>query len=58
MPVIHHNPDDGTVVDLADYDLERLARSTGVLRYEPPINSCALCGMPCSGVMCLSCATK
>lgn len=39
-------------------DIEALAKSVGVLRYEPPINSCAQCGIPTTGVMCLSCATK
>lgn len=53
-----HQPTDSTVVDLDEYRTERLARSVGVLRYDPPINSCALCGMPCTGVMCLDCATK
>lgn len=38
--------------------IEDLARGVGVLRYEGPINTCAQCSTPCSGVMCLSCATK
>lgn len=47
----------------SDHDIQAPAPATGVLtgsplRYEPPINTCALCGMPTSGVLCLSCATK
>jgi hypothetical protein len=44
--------------------IEALADAVGVLRrvsplrYETPVNSCALCGTPCAGVMCLSCATR
>jgi hypothetical protein len=50
------NSDDA--VSLSDYDIERLAKAVGVLRYDGPINSCALCGMPTSGVFCLDCATS
>lgn len=32
--------------------------STSAPCYEPPIQPCALCGTPTSGVMCLSCATR
>lgn len=39
-------------------DIEALATSVGVLRYEGPINSCPLCGTPTSGVLCTPCATK
>jgi rubrerythrin len=28
------------------------------LAYDGPIYSCSVCGTPCSGVMCLSCATR
>lgn len=28
------------------------------LSYEAPIYNCSVCGTPCSGVMCLSCATR
>ena len=44
--------------------IEALADAVGVLRrvsplrYETPVNSCALCCTPCAGVMCLSCATR
>lgn len=49
----------------ANDDIEALAEAVGVLRrvsplrYEPPINTCAApgCGMPMTGVFCLSCAT-
>lgn len=46
-----------------DADIEALADAVGVLRkvalrYDPPIYSCSQCGTPCTGVMCLSCATK
>jgi hypothetical protein len=53
------NNDADNVVDLTEYDIERLARSVGVLRYQAPINSCAYpgCGMPCAGVFCLDHAT-
>lgn len=37
-------------------DSERRSEMGG--KYEPPINSCAACGIPCTGVMCLSCATE
>lgn len=44
-------------------DIEALAEAVGVLRrirlsYDQPIYSCSQCGTPCSGVMCLSCATR
>jgi hypothetical protein len=50
----------------SDMGLDEIAAAVGVLRpahprpprYEPPINSCAVCGTPTSGVLCLSCATK
>jgi len=53
-----HNNDNDNVVDLAEYDIERLARKVGVLKYEPPIYLCPLCGTPTSGVFCTPCATK
>lgn len=49
--------------DNAD-DIEALADAIGVprkpapLHYASPINSCALCGTPTSGVLCTPCATK
>jgi hypothetical protein len=53
------NNDDDNVVDLVEYERDRLAKSVGVLRYRAPINSCAYpgCGMPTSGVFCLDHAT-
>lgn len=47
-----------------DNDIEALAESVGVLHrvaplhYEPPINTCPICGTPTSGVLCTPCATR
>lgn len=51
------------MLHLSDDNIEALAKAVGVLKtvplhYEPPIYSCSICGTPCTGVMCLSCATK
>lgn len=32
--------------------------SVGVLRYAPPANPCAGCGMPTGGVFCTDCTTN
>lgn len=34
------------------------AKAAPAPRYLPSITTCALCPMPCTGVMCLSCATR
>lgn len=46
-----------------DTEIEALADAVGVLRkfapsYQGEIYPCSQCGTPCTGVMCLSCATK
>jgi hypothetical protein len=50
---------DDNVVDLMEYERDRLAKSVGVLRYQASVNSCAFpcCGIPTSGVFCLDHAT-
>jgi hypothetical protein len=45
-----------------DHDLEDVATAASGLKadgpsYQPPMYPCSLCGTPCTGVMCLSCAT-
>lgn len=32
--------------------------TSGVVAYDPPMYRCSQCGYPCTGVMCLSCATE
>lgn len=51
--MLHVRPDG----DNAD-DIEALAKSVGVLRYAPPANPCAGCGMPTGGVFCTDCTTN
>lgn len=48
------------VVDLVEYERDRLAKSVGVLRYRASTNNCAypIGEMPTSGVLCFDHATR